>query len=189
MDLGQKRTISGNTVISPDLPRLHVQAAIELIYLGNLQLVIENSHYIEEFLFYKTSPLGHITRLLIVHFEGALDHHEVFVPDPGENIQLGEHKYCYHVSFLDIKGASDIRDADVSRVTNYIREQGFTFGGNFIVQNFQRLVGDENRNIFKIIYIENNEDEQLNPERLAQDKAAAQALLARAQVSFQVGHG
>ena len=190
MDFGTIRSIKGDLILSPSLPRLAIRYSPDFIYLGDLQYIARKTYHVEAFIFITPNSMGHATRLLLVHFQGFLESREgsyEFVSQPVVNLE-GE-EYQYERYFINLE--NDFKrfpGSDLAHSADYIRQRAYTLAGDMIHQRFQRLVSPDGRHLFSISYLEANNDPTLTDARLKQDTQAAQALQERALSSFSIVH-
>ena len=190
MEYGPIRTIESDTIISPSLPRLGVRISPDFIYLGDLQYIARETYHVEEFIFLSPNGLGHVTHLLLVHFEGFLENK----PGTYENtarptINLDGNHYLYDLFLIDLPDYLDQQpNSDIAHAADYIRQRAYTLAGKMTYQRFLRVVSEDMRNQFTIAYLERNEDPELTSELLAQDESIAQSLRERALSSFSILH-
>lgn len=188
MEFSSHRTIDGDMILSPGMPRAAIRYSPEFIYLGDLQYIARDTHHIEEFIFLRPNSLGHATWLLLVHFEGFLENKEGSYEFPNQQtLHLYEQEFFYERYFIDIQDDfSRFPGSDLAHAADYIRQRAYTLAGDMIYQRFQRYVSEDRRNLFSVSFLEANNEPHLTAESLAQDKAAADALLQRAIDSFSI---
>ena len=184
------RTIKDDTVLSPSLPRLGVRIGSDFIYLGDVQYIARDSFHVEEFIFINPNSAGHVTQLLLVHFEGYLENRDgmyEYITRP--TVDLDGEKYLYDVQFIELQDYLNQRpNSDLAHAADYIRQRSYTLAGDFIFQRFIRAVGEEQRDEFVILYLERNENPACTPEDLGQNPELAASLQQRALDSFTIVH-
>ena len=184
------RAIKDDTVLSPSLPRLGVRYSSDFIYLGDVQYIARDSFHVEEFIFINPNSIGHVTQLLLVHFEGYLENRDgmyEYINRP--TVDLDGEKYLYDIQFIELQDYLSQRpNSDLAHATDYIRQRAYTFAGDFTFQRFIRAVGEDRRDEFVILYLERNEDPVYTPEDLQQDPELAARLQRRALDSFAIIH-
>lgn len=190
MDYGIIRAIQGDTILSPSLPRLGVRISPDFIYLGDVQYLARDSFHVEEFIFISLNSIGHVTRLLLVHFEGFLDNREgIYEYLPRPTISLDGEGYLYEIQFINLQDyLSQQPDSDIAHAADYIRQRSYTFAGDFTLQRFMRAVGDERRDEIVILYLERNENPAYTPEDLQANPDLAAQLQQHALESFAIVH-
>ncbi len=188
MEFGPIRAVKGDMILSPYLPRLGVRISEDYIYLGDLQYLAQGTYHVEDFIYLCPNSQGHVTRLLLVQFDGFLDHKEGTYPLPGgSNINLAGDEYNHTLSTasfpsFDKKSAG----AHLAHATDYVRQRSYTLAGEMIYHTFLRLVTDDHRNRFSIHHLERIEDANLPPDHLAANTAQQQEMLARALRDFTI---
>jgi hypothetical protein len=188
MEFPSHRTIDGDMILSPGMPRAAIRYSQDFIYLGDLQYIARDTHHVEEFIFLRPSSIGHASRLLLVHFEGFLENKEGSYEFPNPHtMHLYGQDFSYERYFINIQDdLSRFPGSDLAHAADYIRQRSYTLAGDMIYQRFQRYVSPDRRNLFSISYMEANNEPRLTEASLAQDESAAQAMLERARSSFSI---
>lgn len=184
------RLIQDDTILSPSLPRLGVRISSNFIYVGDLQYIARDKQHVEEFIFLNPNGLGHVTQLLLVHFEGFLDNKPgMYDYHPRQTIQLDGNEYLYDLEFITIQDyITRYPSSDLAHAADYIRQRSYTLAGEMTFQRFLRQVSPDHRHEFVLAYLERNEDPILTPEDLQSDAEVAQRLKDRALNSFTIVH-
>jgi hypothetical protein len=185
MKFGSIRSVDGDVILSPSLPRIAVRFSSDFIYLGDLQYIARGVHHVEEFLFLQPNGLGHATRLLLVHFEGFLENKEGSYEFPEQPaVELDGETYQYERYWINIQ--DDLRrfpGSDLAHAADYIRQRAYTLAGDMIFQRFSRIITPDHRHLFSITCMEVDDlARQADPSNL--DEAVHLALLERATSSF-----
>ncbi len=190
MDFGPIRAIEGDTVLSPSMPRLGIRISSDFIYLGDLQCIAEETFHVEQFIFLSPNGLGHVTRLLLIHFAGFLENREgTFEYPPQPTVLMDGEEYQYEFRSIDINEyIEQFPTSELAHAADYIHQRAYTLAGDMVFQRFSRLVSNDRRNEFIISYLERSEDAQRTAELLRQDEAYARSLQERAQTSFTIIH-
>lgn len=190
LDYSSIRTIEDDIILSPSLPRLGVRISPNFIYVGDLQYIARDKQHVEEFIFLNPNGLGHVTQLLLVHFEGFLDNKPgMYDYHPRQSIQLDGSEYLYDLEFITIQDyIAHYPSSDLAHAADYIRQRAYTLAGEMTFQRFLRQVSPDRRNEFVVAYLERDEDPILTPEDLQADPAIGQALMDRALSSFTIVH-
>lgn len=186
IEFGPIRTIKDDLVISPTAPRLAVRFAPSLIYLGDLQYIRRETFYVEEFILINTNGLGHLTQMLLVHFAGYLENQEGRYEYPQSPVAtLAGDTYLLDQFTIALREPNaKPADTEVSRSVDYIRQRAYTLPGDLACQRFRRVVSDDRRREFAILYAE-PADPTL-PEELVQAENASHpqaSSLAERQIS------
>ena len=181
MDYGKIREMKGDTILSPSVPRLGVRISPIYIYLGNLQYLDCGSQQVEEFIYLCPNSIGHVTRLLLVRFQGFLENsagiYEYMSP---QKKQIDNQDFAYEIEYFDLQDyLNESPDADIAHAADYIRQRSYTLAGDMVYQRFQRIVSDDNRRQFLIFYLEQGEDPSTTP---------TEDLFQRAMESFTIVH-
>lgn len=190
MEYGFIRAIEGDTILSPSLPRLGVRISPDFIYVGDVQYIARDSFHVEEFIFLSPNSIGHVTRLMLVHFEGYLENREgMYEYTARPSVHLDGEDYLYDLQFIDLQEYLNQRpNSDLAHAADYIRQRAYTVAGDYTFQRFIRAVGSERRDEFVVLYLERNEEPAYSPEDLLHDPALAEKLQQRALESFEILH-
>lgn len=188
MDFGPHRAIKDDTILSPSMPRLGIRISPDYVYLGNLHYISENTHHVEQFLFISPSGIGHVTRMLLVHFAGFLVHKEgSYVYSFRQSVNLDGEDYLYDNRLVDIyELVRRSPGSELAHAADYIRQRSYTLAGGMRYQRFARLVSPDRRNEFVIAYLETYPEEKPAVDALSKEEAAS--LLDRALNSFTIIH-
>lgn len=162
MEYGPIREMKGDTILSPSMPRLGIQISPDFIYLGDLQYIARGTHHAEAFIFISPNGVGHVTRILLVHFEGFLENQQgEYRLAPQDTLQMDHSTYAVETSVIDLQEyiAQQPR-SDLAHAADYIRQRGYTLTGDMRYLRFSRLVSDDQRNLFVIACLDHcTEDE------------------------------
>jgi hypothetical protein len=189
MEFGPIHAIKDDMVLSPSMPRLGIRISPDFIYLGDLQYIAREMFHIEEFIFLSPNGIGHVTRLLLVHFAGYLENKEgAYEFTPLQTVRLDGDEYQHESDLVDIHSyLNRFPGSDLAHGADYIRQRAYTLAGDMVYQRFTRLVSPDRRNKFIVAYLERNNDQSLTAEKLRQDEYA-RAWLSRAMDSFSIIH-
>jgi hypothetical protein len=188
MEFGPIRAVKDDTILSPYLPRLGVRINDDLVYLGDLQYILQGTYHVEEFIYLRPSSLGHVTRLLLVQFEGFLDNKEGKYPDPqGSTITLADDTYQYSLNLIDLPGYyKKMPSSNLTHAADYVRQRSYTLTGDMVYQTFMRLVTEDHRDRFSVHCLERSNNPDLTPEMLEQSTDLHPVLLEHALENFSI---
>ena len=188
MEFGEIRAIEGDTIVSPSSPRARIRITSNMIYLGDLQYLLHQKNRVQEFFFIDVNGIGHVTRMLLVHFEGFLEGKEGAYDYPVNKIvHLNGQEFLYDTLFINIQQyIAEHPETAIARAADYIRQRAYTLAGEVVFQRFLRLVDAEKRNELIIAYMESSEKAGVTAKDIETDEAAANALLERALASFKI---
>lgn len=190
MEFGPIRMIQGDTVLSPSLPRIGIRFSPDFIYLGDVQYIARETFHVEEFIFIQPNGIGHVTRLLLVHFEGYLENKKgIYDYEARPTLRLGGDDYLYDLQLINLQDYLSQRpNSDLAHAADYLRQRSYTFAGDFTLQRFIRTVSADQRNEFVILVLERNEDPSFTSADIEQDALIAKKLQDRALSSFTILH-
>lgn len=188
MEFGPIRAVKGDTILSPYLPQLGVRISGDYIYLGDLQYISQGIYHIEDFIYVCPNSQGHATRLLVVQFEGFLDHKEgTFTSPSGSKISLAEDTYDYTFSLVELPAYyKKSPGLHLAHAADYVRQRAYTLAGDMIYYSFVRLVTEDHRNRFSIHHLNLTDDPHVTSERLLEDQEQQKANLAQALGDFAI---
>lgn len=184
------RAIKGDTVLSPSLPRLGVQISPDFIYVGDVQYIARDTFHVEEFVFLCPNSIGHVTRLMLIHFEGYLENQQgMYEYTARPSVSMDGSDYLYDIQLINLQEyLSQFPNSDLAYAADYIRQRSYTLAGDFTLQRFIRTVGDDCRDEFVVLYLERNENPTYTGEDLKKDQELAHKLQQRALDSFKIVH-
>lgn len=186
MDPDSIRTMEGDVIQSPALPKIQIQISNNWIYIAKMQLLMECDRCSEQFVLLDTNSTGHVTHLLQVQFEGFIASDKAYDELTGPTVRMGGQDYISQVSAFDVQQLINEHPLhELSPVIDHIGKRGYTIAGIMVMQRFARIVDANRRNLIYIDYLE-CADESVPVETLISDEAARQALLARAQKQFSI---
>lgn len=190
MEFGPIRMIQDDTILSPSLPRIGIRISPDFVYLGDVQYIARDTYHVEEFIFIVPNGIGHVTRLMIVHFEGFLENKQgVYDYIARPTVRLDGDEYLYDLQLIDLQEyLVQHPNSDLAHASDYIRQRSYTFAGDFTFQRFIRTVSEDRRNELVLLFLESNEDAQLKNEDIEKDAALAKKLQDQALSSFTILH-
>lgn len=187
LEFGPIRTIKEDLILSPTSPRLAVRFAPSLIYIGDLQYILRETFYVEEFILINTNGLGHLTQMLLVHFAGYLENREGVYAYPQSPVAtLAGDPYVLDQFTIPLREPnSKPSEGETSRAVDYIRQRAYTLPGDLDCQRFRRIVSEDGRREFALLYAEPAstamalEDDETEPDEL-QTELKAEPILEQA---------
>ncbi|NLG97766.1 MAG: hypothetical protein GX491_10430 [Chloroflexi bacterium] len=186
MDSDSIRTMEGDTIQSPALPKIKIKISNNWIYIAKMQLLMDHDRCSEQFVLLDTNSTGHVTHLLLVQFEGFIGFNRTYTELTGPTVRMGGQDYVSMVSAFDVHQLFNEHPLhEISPVFDHIGRRGYTIAGMMVMQRFARIVDESRRNLIYIDYLE-RADGSVPVETLISDEAARQALLARAQKQFTI---
>ena len=188
MDFGTIRSIKGDTILSPSLPRLGIRISAGFIYLGNLHYISSDIYHVEQYIFIDPNGIGHVTRVLLIQFTGFLENKEGRYEFPAQpSVLLDGEEYHYEESILNIDDfARHLPHTELGHASDYIRQRSYTLAGEMRCQRFARAIGEHQRNELAITYLEAPEESGASAPAPAESGAAPE--IDRALSSFTIVH-
>ncbi len=156
MDFGTFRSIEGDTILSPSLPRLAVRIGPDFVYLGKLYYIAANTYHVEQFIFLDPNSLGLVTRVMLVQFAGFLGNKEgAYNYSHQKTVQVNDEAFFYEEKQVHIDDyVRRFPNSDLGHAADYIRQRSYTLAGDMNSHRFTRLVSPDARSEFAIIYLE-----------------------------------
>ncbi|MEM9951575.1 MAG: hypothetical protein AAF846_08255 [Chloroflexota bacterium] len=149
-----KRTVEGNL----DNPRLRIQIAPELNYLGNLKTTTLNDVSIDNYYFVHQTDIGNIRRILYFQFEASINDHILNYPTM-QTIKINDYPFVYDGGVRPYRSSKIEEQAvasDVRKTVDFLSEQGVHFqeGELYGALRFAHQFDDVKQKDVLIIYLE-----------------------------------
>jgi hypothetical protein len=175
------RKVQNNVLRSERLPAVEITVAPEFTYAGSTSFILYDIAHVEQHHFVVADAEKRLERLLWFQFEGYLDNNEHrYRYPPMGTMTLGGLPFLHDGDVLNID--EDYRErptSDSAHVVDFLKEQGYSFGGDTMFKRMLWLDPDL-RNELMIIY-----SEDLGPHAELWS-AMSEALHRRALASFSV---
>jgi len=187
LPLSAQRRVA-QVIHSDTLPRITVEIAPELAYLGKVDLDVGGRAAAEQYLFGALDE-GRLDQAVIVHFEHFLPGNDHTFEYPRLRMtQLGSHEYLHQTWPLP--------DWDLFRLpemARFLAARGITAGRDWIVSRYVRVVSEDRKHEFIIFYLESGASlpvpvAELRPGGAARDRwpGIERGLIERAGRAFAV---
>jgi hypothetical protein len=150
------RNSEGNTLISPDQPKIRLQVNKAFIALPVLAFPIRNDTWVERYIFVDSGRDKTARRLVVVQFEHAqVGSAFRFVYPPRPRLQWGSAVYR-HGAFTadDAAEIAEHPDLEVARTEAYLTSKGYKFGNWWRVARLARAADQEGKTEIIIFYQE-----------------------------------
>lgn len=188
------RIVQNNVLRSERLPAVEITVSPEFTYAGSTSFILYDIAHVEQHHFVVADAEKRVERLLWFQFEGYLDNNEHrYRYPPMGRMTLGGLTFLHDADTLNID--EDYRErptSDSAHVVDFLKEQGYSFGGDTM---FKRMVwlDPDLRNELMIIYSEDLHPTGFRAMELAEGgphaeqwSAMSEALHRRALASFSV---
>ena len=136
---------------SPALPRVRVQVAPDLAYLGAVRYEVPTGARVEAFIFGDTAD-GRLRRAFVAHFEGypaGVD--RSFNYPRLEMARLGADEYLHQTWALKQFGLFEI-----PAIREFLAERGIAAGPGWVMDRYVRTVDPERRHEMIFFYLESS---------------------------------
>lgn len=202
------RMVEGNTIISPNTPKIKIEVADEFDYVGQFDFeIIANSEEYpkdlqgmpvaagERLVFVKAGQDRRVEKLFIVQYEGFLQSNDfVYNYDFSNADYIGDNKYRHNTWYYDNKVAIQENPLGESAKTDaFLKNEGFQTADHFMMSRFVGLASEDRKNEIIIYYIEMLKastgyslDEWENTVPEAEATGIDSSLIARSRMSFRI---
>lgn len=202
------RMVEGNTIISPNTPKIKIEVADEFDYVGqfDFEIIANSDEYPqnlqgmpvaagERLVFVKADQDKKVEKLFIVQFEGFLDSNDfVYNYDFSNADFIGDNKYRHNTWYYDNKVAIQENPLGESAKTDaFLKKMGFQTEDHFMMSRFVGLASEDRKNEIIIYYIEMLKastgyslDEWENTVPEAEATGIDSSFIARSRTSFRV---
>lgn len=150
--LGQ-RTIVGNRLVSPALPKATLEIAAELRYAGTQTFDLYGVATAEQHLFVALDG-DRITRLLWVQFEGYHDSNSNTYNYRDSTITHSGQTWHRRINAVRVPETESRPQSDGARVRAFLRSKGWTLGPDILSERLVWLLDSPARNELMVIYME-----------------------------------
>ena len=153
MSTEPRRRVEGRTLVSDRMPPIRLRVAESFDGAGRLRFVLYGVARVESFLFVAHDH-HRVERLLLVQFEGYLDHNDHVYDYPiTETVTIGGHAYLTDAAVMSL-ATPPPPDSDVGRALARLGELGYVLPAAGVSQRFVRVLDETKRNELLILYAE-----------------------------------
>jgi len=155
-DLTNLRTAKGNTLSSPELPKLKLKFAKPFKYVGGHTFILYDVARAEQHFFVDADKDGNVSRLYWVQYEGYLpsNTHAYDYKSP-KTINIGGLDFFADVAARKVDPKQGRPDSDGNRAREFLLSKGYKISSDEVMtQRLVSMVTYDNRNELMIIYLE-----------------------------------
>lgn len=197
VNLNNLRTAKGDTLSSPELPKLKIKFAKPFRYVGGHSFVLYDVARAEQHFFVDSDKGGNVSRFYWVQYEGYLpsNAHAYNYKSP-KTVNIGGLDFFADAAARKVDPKQGRPDSDGNRAREFLLSKGFKIPTDEVMtQRLVNMVTPDNRNELMIIYLEVLTPTGFTAADLNKDgKAEAKwseisaGLLERAQKNMQIIH-
>lgn len=155
-----KREVKKQILISSDAPEICLKFDKKFNFAGSQKFILYNRAEAEQFFFVEADG-KEIKRLYMLQFENFLPKIEAtYNYNEPETVKIGGLNF-----FVNSENVSDVEtalkavpDSDIAKAAGFLKSKGFTLMKSITYQRFVRVVSDDKRREFIILYVEDAEN-------------------------------
>jgi hypothetical protein len=169
-----KREVKEQTLISEDVPKIKLKFDKKFKFAGSQKFVLYERAEAEQFFFVEAKDKK-IKRMYMLQFENFLpDAKGVYDYDELQTVKIGGLDFFANAETVPnveqvLKAAPD---SDVAKAVEFLKGKGYTLMKSLIYQRFVRVVSDDKRSEFIIVYVEDTETKDAEKQKTNLQKAA-----------------
>ena len=155
-DLVNLRTAKGNTLSSPELPKLKLRFDDDFKYAGGQSFILYNVARAEQHFYVDADQDGKVSRLYWVQFEGYLPSNTyAYDYDSPKKVTIGGLEFFADVYARKVDPKEGRPDSDGNRAREFLLSKGYKVAGDEVMmQRLVNMVTPDNRTELMIIYLE-----------------------------------
>jgi len=155
-DLVNLRTAKGNTLSSPELPKLKLRFDDDFKYAGGQSFILYNVARAEQHFYVDADQDGKVSRLYWVQFEGYLPSNTyAYDYDSSKKVTIGGLEFFADVYARKVDPKEGRPDSDGNRAREFLLSKGYKVAGDEVMmQRLVNMVTPDNRTELMIIYLE-----------------------------------
>lgn len=155
-DLVNLRTAKGNTLSSPELPKLKLRFDDDFKYAGGQSFILYNVARAEQHFFVDADKDGKVSRLYWVQFEGYLPSNTyAYDYDSPKKVTIGGLEFFADVYARKVDPKEGRPDSDGNKAREFLLSKGYKIASDEVMmQRLVNMVTPDNRTELMIIYLE-----------------------------------
>ncbi len=155
-DLVNLRTAKGNTLSSPELPKLKLRFDDDFKYAGGQSFILYNVARAEQHFYVDADQDGKVSRLYWVQFEGYLPSNTyAYDYDSPKKVTIGGLEFFADVYARKVDPKEGRPDSDGNKAREFLLSKGYKVAGDEVMmQRLVNMVTPDNRTELMIIYLE-----------------------------------
>lgn len=151
------RSVKKQILISNDTPKIKIKFDKKFKFVGSQKFVLYNRADAEQF-FFVDADNQKINRLYMLQFENYLPKIDaIYNYNEPQSVKIGGLDYFSNTEIVpDVKAAlGAVSDSDIAKAAAFLQSKNFIQMKSLLYQRFVRVVSDDKRSEFIILYIEN----------------------------------
>lgn len=155
-DLVNLRTAKGNTLSSPELPKLKLRFDDDFKYAGGQSFILYNVARAEQHFYVDADKDGKVSRLYWVQFEGYLPSNTyAYDYDSPKKVTIGGLEFFADVYARKVDPKEGRPDSDGNKAREFLLSKGYKIASDEVMmQRLVNMVTPDNRTELMIIYLE-----------------------------------
>jgi hypothetical protein len=164
------RGMNKDMFVSNHDPRFEMRVAPDLRYVGKVEFELNDTSHVERHHFVAAEN-GHITRMLVLQFEEMLPRNDdIFRWTVRKPKTIGNNQYQFSTFVFSVpKSVQDHPEAEVARTKAFLEGQKLKLSDELAVVRFARVIGEDRRREFIILYNEPLRASPKSPDDVAGD--------------------
>lgn len=150
------RTAKGNTLSSPELPKLKLRFDDDFKYAGGQSFILYNVARAEQHFYVDADKDGKVSRLYWVQFEGYLPSNTyAYDYDSPKKVTIGGLEFFADVYARKVDPKEGRPDSDGNKAREFLLSKGYKIASDEVMmQRLVNMVTPDNRTELMIIYLE-----------------------------------
>ena len=150
------RAVKGRILISKDAPELRLKFGKKFKFAGSQRFVLYDRANAEQYFFVEAAN-NKIKRLYMLQFEGFLPKIDgTYDYNEPQTVEIGGSRYFSNTeNIANVEAAlSAVPGSDIAKAAKFLQDKGFTLMKSLKYQRFVRVLDEDKRREFIILYIE-----------------------------------
>ena len=156
VDLKNLRKANGDTLSSPELPKIKIKFDKAFKYAGGHSFILYNVARAEQHFFVDADKKGNVSRFYWVQFEGYLPSNtHAYDYDSPKKVNIGGLDFFADASARKVIPGEGRPDSDGNKAREFLASKGFRIASyEVMMQRLVSMVTPDNRTELMIIYLE-----------------------------------
>ncbi|MGI9054343.1 MAG: hypothetical protein ACR2F2_00940 [Pyrinomonadaceae bacterium] len=169
-----KREVKNRILISEDAPKIRLKFDKKFKFAGSQKFVLYERAEAEQFFFIEAENKK-IKRLYMLQFENFLPGIEgAYNYNEPQSVKIGGLDFFANAEPIpNVEAAlKAVPDSDIAKAAEFLKSKGFTLMNSLLYQRFVRVVSDDKRREFMMLYIEASENADVEKQKTNLQKQA-----------------
>lgn len=169
-----KREVKKQILTSNDAPKIRLKFDKKFKFAGSQKFILYERAEAEQFFFIEAENKK-IKRLYMLQFENFLPGKEgVYNYDEPQSVKIGGQDFFANAENIpNVEAAlKAVPDSDIAKAADFLKSKGFTLMNSLLYQRFVRVVSDDKRREFIMLYIEDAENADAEKQKAELQKRA-----------------